>query len=60
MNQIGQIIAQRLESIEKVARQTLRDVEAIRGVCVGYAAAKASLITPTANLRRSAKRPPRF
>lgn len=39
MNQIGQIIAQKLENIEQSARQTLRDVEAIRGVCVGYAAA---------------------
>lgn len=47
MNQIGQIIAQRLESIEKVARQTLRDVEAIRGVCVGYAAAMRSFYSPS-------------
>ena len=39
MNQLGQIIAQKLESIEQSARQTLRDVEAIRGVCMGYAAA---------------------
>ena len=39
MNQLGQIIAQKLESIEQGARQTLRDVEAIRGVCMGYAAA---------------------
>lgn len=39
MNQIGQIIAKKLESIEQNARQTLRDVEAIRGVCMGYAAA---------------------
>ncbi len=39
MSQLGQIIAQKLESIEQGARQTLRDVEAIRGVCMGYAAA---------------------
>ncbi len=39
MNQLAQIIAQRLESVEQSARQTLRDVEAIRGICMGYAAA---------------------
>ena len=46
MNQIGQIIAQKLESIEQGARQTLRDVEAIRGVCVGYAAAMSDFNAP--------------
>ena len=46
MNQLGQIIAQRLESIEQSARQTLRDVEAIRGFCMGYAAAMSDVNAP--------------
>ena len=46
MNQLGQIIAQRLESVEQSARQTLRDVEAIRGVCMGYAAAMSDFNAP--------------
>ena len=46
MNQLGQIIAQKLESIEQSARQTLRDVEAIRGVCMGYAAAMSDFTAP--------------
>ncbi len=46
MNQLAQIIAQRLESVEQSARQTLRDVEAIRGVCMGYAAAMSDFHAP--------------
>ncbi len=46
MNQLGQIIAQKLENIEQSTQQTLRDVEAIRGVCVGYAAAMWDFKTP--------------
>lgn len=51
MKQLGQIIAQKLESIEQSARQTLRDVEAIRGVCMGYAAAMSDFnVSPRRNL----------
>lgn len=47
MKQFGHILAQRLESIEQSARQTLRDVEAIRGFCVGYAASMSSYNSPS-------------